>query len=325
MASDETVDSIAFRDTIAPLTPREKQMFLNRVWLEQDAESHDRMLYAMLLAVQPHQTSPINKMYARIIKDIKEQAIQDTSLKLNNLSRDCGGLIASFLQVRSYVDFSLACRKLFVDCNRPNQLRQLNLQHVKHYETMRLSRFQHLNHLTFYLRDINRFSQAVEDIFDGVCNLKTLVIVGHQSNQDHIRKLMGIKSKHFAELESLSLVRVGIHGRLHVHNLMYLLGKFPNLKHLKLFHTHIFLRNGADKLKSQLQKLGKLHHIDFIGDHKIGSYLDTLFPRLDTISIGCNNDGINFDFLQLSQISRVCFNATTTSIIKYDIRTLFAH
>lgn len=96
--------------------------------------------------------------------------------KLDKLPPQIIGNIASSLEQNDYFHFEQANRSIFIGCNAPNQLQELDLLRVdnyscidlvdpKHYSKMNLSKYQSLRHFGFNISEFHQFQLPNDSTF----------------------------------------------------------------------------------------------------------------------------------------------------------------
>eukprot|EP01083_Nonionella_stella_P181140 647883_1 len=105
------------------------------VFLSKLVDSHMdiivRSLFCHFVKANPNQLNQLNSFnesLSNIIQSRKEKpkAIPTRNIKLSQLPRAVIGHTASFLSQLDYVDFSMSNRSIYLGCNSPNLLYELD-------------------------------------------------------------------------------------------------------------------------------------------------------------------------------------------------------
>ena len=81
-----------------------------------------------------------------------------TTRKLDSLPSSLIGEIASYLKHKSYSLLSQSNRAIYIGCNNPNTLRELNLFNVDNYSCIKLSKYRQIKYLKLNLRKFSELS-----------------------------------------------------------------------------------------------------------------------------------------------------------------------
>ena len=123
----------------------------------------------------------MTKITSDIIRDRDSKSNSSTKPNLQHMPSALIGGIASYLLQGEYIAFAMTNRKVYVDCNMPNTLEELDLEGMGDYRTVPLSQFSHLQCLCFDLKRISEFKEMNGQRF-GHCNQLQTLIVGGTDN-----------------------------------------------------------------------------------------------------------------------------------------------
>eukprot|EP01083_Nonionella_stella_P204358 745040_1 len=125
---------IHFRHLMSQLTHEERVGFLSELIL-MDSQILLEALFRFMKSMSINDIDSFTKSLSDIIQSRKEKpnAISKTNIKLHQFPRAIIGHTASFLQQREYVAFNLSNRSIYLGCNSPNQLQQLDLLHLSRF------------------------------------------------------------------------------------------------------------------------------------------------------------------------------------------------
>eukprot|EP01083_Nonionella_stella_P284350 967973_1 len=136
-------NAIKFRHLISQLTDEECVSFLSKlVHLHLDIVVTSLFLHL----AKTKQTNPLNSFnesLSDIIQSRKEKpkAISFNDMKMNQLPAAIIGHTASFLPQCDYLYFSSSSRSIYLGCNSPNLLHELNVYESEDYSCINLQRF----------------------------------------------------------------------------------------------------------------------------------------------------------------------------------------
>ena len=126
---------IAFKELAAQLSPGEAHQFITHLSMQHS----DLLISALFTHLTSIHTVPsthptftigkINNMITGILESRKEKDLfkEPSALRLDSLPRSLIGVTASFLEQRDYARFSHCNRLIYLGCNLPNHLQELNL------------------------------------------------------------------------------------------------------------------------------------------------------------------------------------------------------
>eukprot|EP01083_Nonionella_stella_P236439 830429_1 len=152
--------SLKFRTLCAQLTPFETKLFINSV-----IDANGTVLFSALFhLIQSSCTykdidaDRLNRMLSDLILSRKKN--QDTILTKNidGLPPPLVGHTASFLPQLDYIALSTCTRSLFIGCNTPNQMQELNLlkRKWKQHPPIDLAQFPSIKHLKIHLHQVSK-------------------------------------------------------------------------------------------------------------------------------------------------------------------------
>eukprot|EP01083_Nonionella_stella_P073073 197331_1 len=132
--------AIQFQHLISQLTHQERIGFLSKL-----LDSHTDIILASLFQhlVKPNQINEVNafnKELSSIIQS-KEKPQKLLCTKLDLLPRAIIGSVASFLDLSEYQQFNRSNRSIYLGCNTPNTLQELDLTALEDYSFINLSSF----------------------------------------------------------------------------------------------------------------------------------------------------------------------------------------
>ena len=195
-----------------------------------------------------------NNIISKIIrsrkKTVKTQSIdQASNLKLDRIPRQLIGATATFLKQTDYINLSNTNRSVYLGCNAPNSLQELNLLRVKDYSSINLALYPSVKTLKLKLSKFKDLmfpqggslvmNQLKSLILEGAADLNLdidgfLAVAKQQMNTDNVRAL---KLKMFGAGEN----------RFDVDALYKILRTFPNILNLDL--SCLFLNAVIDSTK----------------------------------------------------------------------------
>eukprot|EP01083_Nonionella_stella_P302024 1039465_1 len=142
-------NAIKFRHLISQLTHEECVSFVSKL-----VHSHLDIVVTSLFRhfAKTKQTNPLNSFnesLSDIIQSRKEKpkAISFNNIKMNQLPTTIIGITASFLPQCDYFNFSSSSRSIYLGCNSPNLLHDLNVNESEDYSCINLQRFTSVHSL----------------------------------------------------------------------------------------------------------------------------------------------------------------------------------
>ena len=168
------VEAVSFRHLSNQLTASERGEFIARL-------SNTNILFDALythIATSKNQNTAerINSTLSNIIVSRKEKPeSQCDHTSLSSIPRHVVGSIASFLKQREYAWLSQASRSIFLACNSPNHLQEMDL--LESTSLVNLSRYTSIRRLHLNLRQFSEFDQPLSVPLP----LREIVLVGFEA------------------------------------------------------------------------------------------------------------------------------------------------
>eukprot|EP01084_Bolivina_argentea_P081343 147303_1 len=122
--------AIQFRHLLSQLTTIETKQFINQLTHDSSNNIINNALFQFCKkSSNNEQTDTINNLLTKIIRSRKKKpkTITTQNIKLHTLPKQLIGVISSFLNQYDYINFSKSNRFIFIGCNTPNLLQELNL------------------------------------------------------------------------------------------------------------------------------------------------------------------------------------------------------
>ena len=140
-------------------------------------------------------------------RDSESEATASSAMTMPSLPGALVGEIASYLEQRSYLNFSKTDRAMFIGCASPNRLVTLDLLRVRDYSAIDVRRFPQITHLKLKLQKFNRLPLPT----DGrVCNhLTKLTLHNDKERTADIDDFLASNAINFDYLRSLILSNFG--------------------------------------------------------------------------------------------------------------------
>eukprot|EP01083_Nonionella_stella_P174462 604822_1 len=233
--------AIEFQHLISQLTEQERLGFLSKL-----IGSHSDVLLTSLFhhLSKPNQTNEVNEFNASlsdIIQSRKEKplAICARSIKLDQFPKAIIGYMASFLKQRTYNRFSLCNRSIYLGCNSPNTLQQLDLHRLEHYSSINLASFPSIKGL-----DIDT-SKAIESqsnlSFDSPnFNQVTDLLLAANNTCGWVQPFLNQNIVNYDHVTALKCSQFGSSDqKMDRNEFLSLLTRFPNLTRLRLRNVQI--------------------------------------------------------------------------------------
>eukprot|EP01084_Bolivina_argentea_P081342 147302_1 len=121
--------AIQFRHLSSQLTEFETKHFLTKV-INNHSDTINKALFLFCIKSSNNEdVDTFNNLLTKIIRSRKKKpkTITTQNIKLHTLPKQLIGVISSFLNQYDYINFSKSNRFIFIGCNTPNLLQELNL------------------------------------------------------------------------------------------------------------------------------------------------------------------------------------------------------
>eukprot|EP01084_Bolivina_argentea_P300220 517604_1 len=131
-------EAIRFRWLESQLSTNECHQFVNKL-LHQNRDIIAQALFKQILKdTNEHNGIEINNIISKVIqsRQNKPKPIATQNIKLDQLPKRLIGVIASFCNQNDYFDFSFTNRFVYLGCNSPNLLQELDLNEINNYSTV---------------------------------------------------------------------------------------------------------------------------------------------------------------------------------------------
>ena len=208
-----------------------------------------------MTTVSTDQSDSLTTMTSLVSDILQKRSVSTANhsqMKFNDIPSPLVGEIASYLHQKTYAGFSRTSRKVFVSCNSPNTLRNMDLTKVTDYTAIRLEQFPHLNHLVFNLKRISQFNDKNGQRFHGNKQLRSLLIYGDGSTSSDMNVLASDSSPCFASVRCLAFREFIGGAAMNFDIFVKMLAKFRYLTHLLALQIAIvpIATLSADKLRT---------------------------------------------------------------------------
>eukprot|EP01083_Nonionella_stella_P079257 217299_1 len=316
--------AISFRFLDAQLTKPERNHFLFKL---QDINANiiGNALFHYIMHLSPNNLSDadnMNDLMSNIILSRKKEQNKNdvvfansSQIKLDRIPKRLVGEISSFLHSLDYINLSKTNRFMYMGCNSPNKLQELQLTNIFHYSGINLQLYPSIRHLALNLQRFNQLmpqitrvpvlnelqSLQLDAAWQPDCDIDmflnhnrintnnvTQLICSHFHRRIPIAKLLEILTK-FSNIQYF-----GVRGIQHVIDIRILKQTFTNLKGIalsKIDNSHL------PWLKSLIDTFG--------------SNLDYLYLSFKNSNVVCDNFGnVNFSKLEELWLSEVPFKIT---------------
>eukprot|EP01083_Nonionella_stella_P285395 971394_1 len=239
--------AIKFQHLISQLTHEECVGFLSKL-----VDSHMNIIVRSLFhhfvkanQNQINQLNSFNESLSNIIQSRKEKpkTISPRNMKLSQLPRAIIGHTASFLDQWDYLDFSMSNRCIYLGCNSPNLLYELNVEQITDYSSINLQSFTSVK--TLHIDP----SKAIEPQDSPIFNQITTLRLDANEQRGWIEQFLNQKIIHHDTVTVLCCEQFGDVGDdldIKTNEFLKLLASFPNLNHIKM--SNVFL---ADDITAQ--------------------------------------------------------------------------
>ena len=230
------VKAIKFRHLVSGLNGREGVKFATRL-MNQQSDVIIKALFKFFMQSANAETSVdnANAIISEIVRSRKKKPSIDSkvNVKLDNLPQQLIGAAASFLRQRDYINLSKANRSVYLGCNTPNLLQELNLLRVKDYSSINLASYPSVKTLKLKVGKLNKL-KFVENGSSVMNQLHSFTLDGENGGNFDIDAFArtGINIKN---VRTLRLSRIGSHGsKFDIDRFYKVLDMLPNVECLRL-------------------------------------------------------------------------------------------
>merc|ERR1712228_191758 len=159
------------------------------------------------------------------------------NLKLDCIPRQLIGATASFLQQKDYIHLSKTNRSVFLGCNTPNLMQELNLLKIADYSSIDLALYSSVKTLKLKFSKFNemKFPENESSVMN---QLESITLDGENKNDIDIDPFMINNQLNVQNVTRLELCNFGLPlagRRIDIDKLYRLLSKFPNIYDLSMY------------------------------------------------------------------------------------------
>eukprot|EP01083_Nonionella_stella_P174489 605056_1 len=234
----------------------------------------------------------------------KPNTLSQTQITIHSLSPELIGELSSYLCQKDNCAFSVVNRAIYIGCNTPNTLRQLDLTGIDDYSMIRLRKYPHLQCLTFQLSQFHQLQLPTDGTT--VCNrLQKFVIDGNKQSDFDIEPFMQQTAINLNNIVRLECKRFGHRNRAFSYTkFIRILSKF---RQLKAFVTFTVMLDSTPQSLQRLTDSNFQHLTDFTRD---GGNIPFFFAMLRTHG---------------SQLRRLMFGTGTRKRYKQELANLLTN
>ena len=246
--------SIKFRSLLSQLSKDEYLTFMSKIFDQNQIEWIGTSLFNYFM--KSDTASNQNRLGVVGVNDILSSIIQSrqpntdstspSKPNLDTLPRAIIGHAASFLDQKAYHRMEQTTRAVFIGCNAPNMLKQLDTSHIGDYSQIRLDKYESVETLTLDLPGSHRLHLA-----SNLRNLQNLKLNGgkradFEFNESLFQKMNGTVS--------LQLIHFGRERDFNANTFWKLLAVFKNMRFLQMYACFLHIMD-ADKIRQTLSGL----------------------------------------------------------------------
>eukprot|EP01084_Bolivina_argentea_P127162 224950_1 len=293
--------AIKFRYLSAQLTVTEHRHFIHKL-LDYNTNIINSALFYQILNQSINnstQSDHINTLVSNIILSRKKKSKPHTTqtIKLDLIPKSLIGVTASFLEQSDYINFSKSNRIIFIGCNSPNLLQQLDLRKIRNYNSINLSSFPSTKKLSFHLKKFDQFPHAYT--LPAINELKCIDINENKKGHSNIDIFINQNLINTSTITQLKCSWFGKSDKLfNRHKFIELLTKFPSLQHLHLFF--VFVGIDCNQLKQTLPYLKALT-VNGGAETRNKQLILALGSQLQSLAFFSNRGGRDYE------LKNICF------------------
>eukprot|EP01083_Nonionella_stella_P173004 595405_1 len=289
--------AIQFQHLISQLTHQERIGFLSKL-----LDSHTDIILASLFQhlVKPNQINEANAFNQELSSIIqsrkeKEKAEKAEKPKLEQLPRAIIGYVASFLDQSEYPQFNRSNRFIYLGCNTPNTLQELDLTALKDFSFINLSSFTSIKTL--------RIDPSKTIKSQHMYNQVTTLTLNANSKRGWVESFL---NQNIVNCDNVTTLVCNEFGTINVpkiqkNNFLSLLAMFRNITHFRMWDVQVTGDITEQDITDLCLKIVGLGLYDGAGQNKFlnifGSQLKYLsLTQYSEYSFDCRN--ITFDKLE---------------------------
>lgn len=300
--------AIKFRNLSSQLNQSEMRKFVTRM-INQTNNVVVKALFAYFIQTTEDQSieseaDVANQMLSQIIASRKKKPSIDSksNLKLDRIPKQLIGATASFLEQDDYIDLSKTNRSVYLGCNAPNLMQQLDLRDVADYSSINLASYRSVKRLQIDLNKFNEFSFPRNGM--SVLNkLNSVVLYGRGNHDIDINPFMADHHLNIANTARLKLSFFGSRlQRIEIDKVYKILSKFPKIQHLELVFFYTNATVDGEKVKALCPEVKSLRfHI--LNEQSATSLINAFGHQLEQLDLNVRQlpidlSQVNFDKLQ---------------------------
>ena len=301
-----TAKAIRFRHLESQLNANEKVRFVSRL-VNQPNNVIARALFMYFMQSENGESENVNanNILSKIItkRETKASIDSQSNPKLDGLPKQLIGATASFLKQQDYFNLSKTNRSVYLGCNTPNLLQELNLLDIEDYSSINLALYPSVKTMRLKLSKFKDFTfpQSGSSVMN---QLESLSVYGEQA-ETNINELVAQNQFNFSNVSKLELNdfgNLGLNNAVDIDTLYHILSHFNDL-HCLTFSRGI-LNGPLDG-----QKLKELHpnlnSVELLcrPQESVASVLQTFANQLQRVTI----HAALFDELEDLDLSKLNF------------------
>eukprot|EP01083_Nonionella_stella_P059514 155719_1 len=208
--------ALKFRALCAQLTPTETKSFINSV-IDVNGTVLFSALFHLILSsctYKDFDADDLNRMVSNIILSRKKTPKQNATVAcpktINDLPPALVGHTASFLPQSDYIKLSTCARSLFIGCNTPNQMQELNLlkRKWKRHPIIDLAQFPSIKHLAIHFHELGKLLPKRIDLISGgasLCReLEAITLDANRRQGMHSKEIRLFREKEYINTRNIT-------------------------------------------------------------------------------------------------------------------------
>eukprot|EP01083_Nonionella_stella_P209324 758901_1 len=320
--------AVHFRELITQLTNEERVGFLSQL-----IDSHVNMILTCLFQhlSKPNQMAQVDDFNQSILDIIqarkdKPKQLCSRDIQFDQFPRAIIGYTASFLDQSDYVKLSVSNRSIYLGCNLPNTLHEIDLTRLKtkNYSSVTVVQFQSIKSLCidpYIVTAIDRILPINLRFESPNFNQVTTLTLTAKGKTGWVQSFLNQNIVNCDHVTTLKCVRFGSPDvRMQKDELISLLAAFPNLTHLNMRFLQVDDDVTGRDIATACSKVVGFTYMTGVTNHMPGDLVQAFASQLKYLHLMHRNPH-HLDNIALSKLEELSLfrptNRTLNAIFKY--------